>query len=58
MIQKTFGTFTLIQYGSISDLDTITSMSYTYAYIFTINAFTLELNFFADMNIKLFTTLP
>ena len=32
-------------------------MNYTYAYIYTINAITLELNFFADMNIKLFTTL-
>ena len=33
-------------------------MNYTYAYISTINTITLELNFFADMNIKLFTTLP
>ena len=33
-------------------------MNYTYAYIYTINAITIELNFFADMNIKLFTTLP
>ena len=33
-------------------------MNYTYAYLSTINAITLELNFFADMNIKLFTTSP
>ena len=33
-------------------------MNYAYAYISTINAITLELNFFADMNIKLFTTSP
>ena len=32
-------------------------VSYTYANMYTINAITLELNFFAGMNIKLFTTL-
>ena len=32
-------------------------VSYTYANMYTINAISLELNFFADMNIKLFTTL-
>ena len=33
-------------------------MNYTYVYISTINAITLEMNFSADMNIKLFTTSP
>ena len=34
-------------------------MNYTCAYIYTINAITLEFNFFADMNIiNFFTTLP
>ena len=41
-----------------SDFDTIISMNYTYAYIYIINAITLELYFFADMNIKVFTTSP
>lgn len=33
-------------------------MNYTCAYIYTIHAITLEFNFFADMNINFFTTLP
>lgn len=33
-------------------------MNYTCAYIYTINSITLEFNFFADMNINFFTTLP
>ena len=50
-------------YGSLGDFDSNTSTNYTYANIYTVNAITLdavwgrfypitlELNFFADMNI-------
>ena len=38
-------------YGSLSDFDSNTSTNYMYANIYTVNAITLELNFFADMNI-------